>query len=419
MSLIERHITRPLLAALRDAPVVLLHGARQTGKSTLARWVAETRHPAAYFTLDDAAVLSAAARDPDAFVRATTGPIVIDEVQLAPDLFRAIKLDVDRQRTRGRFLLTSSAEVFLLPRLSESLAGRMRILTLWPFSEGELRGVREGFVDRLFETEDLGQLPVPDLPRAELLGRIVAGGYPEVVLQLEPASRAGWFGSYISTILQRDVRQIADIAGLAELPRLLAILAAQSGGLLNMAELSRDAGMAYASTKRYLALLQATHLYQPLTAWAGNVRKRLLKAPKVYLNDTGLLAYLLGIDQENLETPGPHLGTLFEAFVYQELRKQIAWSRGQPSLYYYRTATNREVDFVLQRRNGQLVGIEAKAAVKLKPEDVRGLADLAAATGKRLRAGVVLYQGASIVPFGERLWAVPVSAMFGAMRSAP
>jgi len=161
-----------------------------------------------------------------------------------------------------------------------------------------------------------------------------------------------------------------------------------------------------------MALLQATHLYQPLTAWAGNVRKRLIKAPKVYLNDTGLLAYLLGIDQENLATPGGHVGALLEAFVHQELREQVTWSRTQPALYYYRTGANREVDFVLQRRSGHVVGIEVKAAVKLRAEDMKGLTDLAATTGKRFRAGVVLYQGSTIVPFGDRLWAVPLAAMF-------
>jgi predicted AAA+ superfamily ATPase len=413
MALLERHVTEPILTALRDTPVVLLQGARQTGKSTLARWIAEHRHKAAYYTLDDAALLSAATRDPDAFLRATSGPIVIDEVQLAPDLFRAIKIEVDRRRTPGRFLLTGSANVLLLPKLSESLAGRMQILTLWPFSEDELRKSRADFVDRVFETDDLTALAAPEVPRAKLLARMVTGGYPEVALQLDPDRRAAWFGSYITTILQRDVRQMADIAGLTELPRLLALLAAQSGGLLNMAELARDAAMSQATIKRYLALLQATHLYQPLSAWAGNVRKRLIKASKVYLNDTGLLAYHLGVDQENLEMPGANVGTMLEAFVYQELRKQITWSRAQPSLHYYRTAGNREVDFVLQRRNGQLVGIEVKAAVKLNSDDMKGIAELAAATGRRFRAGVVLYQGSTIVPFGDRLWALPVTSLFG------
>lgn len=210
----------------------------------------------------------------------------------------------------------------------------------------------------------------------------------------------------------RDAGRTA-IAGLTEFPRLLALLAAQSGGLLNMAELSRDAGVSQPTIKRHLALRQATHLYQPVSAGAGNVRKRLIKAPKVYLNDMGLHAYLVGVDAERLAQPGSNLGSLLEAFVCQELRKQITWSRTQPALYYYRTAGNREVDFVLERRNGQLVGIEVKAAVKLHFDDFKGLVDLAEAAGKRLRAGVVLYQGSTIVPFGPKLWAIPLGAPLG------
>ena len=283
---------------------------------------------------------------------------------------------------------------------------------LWPFSEGELRGVREDFVDRVFQAVDLMALPARKVPREKLLRRMVTGGYPEVAIRPVAERRTAWFGSYITTILQRDVRQMADIVGLTEMPRLLAFVAAQSGDLLNMAELSRDAGLSQPTIKRYLALLQATHLYQPLSAWTGNVRKRLVKAPKAYLNDTGLLAYLLEINWERLVEPGAHVGRLLEAFVHQELCKQITWSQTQPSLYYYRTAGNREVDFVLERRNGQLVGIEVKAAVKLNSDDFKGLADLAETTGKRFHAGIVLYRGATIVPFGDKLWAVPVTALF-------
>jgi predicted AAA+ superfamily ATPase len=288
----------------------------------------------------------------------------------------------------------------------------MEILNLWPFSVGELRGVREGFIDRLFERGGIDAAPLPNLSRKEIVNRIVIGGYPEVTQRSDAERRRAWFSSYITTILQRDVRAMADIEGLAVLPRMLSFLAAQSGGLLNAAELSRDAGFSLPTTKRYLTLLQATHLYQPLYAWSGNVRKRLIKAPKVYLNDTGLLSHLLGLSAEQLADPSSNLGRALEAFVCQELRKQITWSRTRPSIYYYRTAAGREVDFVLERRGGGIVGIEVKAAVKLGGDDLKGLADLEETVGKRFLAGVVLYQGNTIVPFGPKRYAVPLSAMF-------
>ncbi len=411
--MIYRHLTDPLLAALADTPVVLLHGARQTGKSTLARWIADERHPAAYYTLDDAAVFAAASHDPDGFLRAISGSVVIDEIQLAPDLLRAIKIEVDRDRTPGRFLLTGSANVLMVPKLAESLAGRMEILTLWPFSLGELLGVRERFPDRVFDEEDLSKLPVLPIGWEDLVQKAVAGGYPEAVRRTDPSRRRAWFASYVTTILHRDVRLLSDIAGLAELPRLLAMLATQCGGLLNMAALARDIGFSQPTVKKYLALLQATHLVHLLPAWAGSRRKRLIKAPRVFLNDTGLLAYLLGIDTRHARGLGTELGRLLEAFVYQELRKQIGWSRCAPRLYYYRTATGLEVDFVLEHSDGRIVGIEVKATATLRSRDLRGLQDLADTAGERFQAGVLLYQGSSIVPYGNRIWALPFGALFG------
>ncbi len=410
--MIKRHLTEPLLAALADTPVVMLGGARQTGKSTLAKWLASKElHPARYLTLDDATVLSAVLRDPEGFVSGLPGRVIIDEVQQAPDLLRAIKLEVDRRRTPGRFLLTGSANVLTLPRLSESLAGRMEILTLWPFSWGELQGVRERFVDRLFEADDPGGWTLPALAPQHVLHRAIVGGYPEVTQRRDPARRRAWFGAYVATILQRDIRALADIAGLAELPRLLTLLAAQCGGLLNMAELSRDVGLSQPTIRRYLTLLEATHLFCPLPAWAGNRRKRLVKSPRVFLNDSGLLACELGIDEQRVELPGADRGRLLEAFVCQELRKQITWSRRQPRLYYYRTVSGREVDFVLEARDGRVVGIEVKAAAAVRAADFRGLEDLADTVGGRLALGVVLYQGGEVVAFGPRLWAVPIGAL--------
>lgn len=412
MTLIQRHVADSLLTALADTPVVLLHGPRQSGKSTLVRYLCQTRHKAAYYTLDDPAVLTAATRDPDGFLHAINGPVALDDVQLAPDLFRAVKLEVDRRRTPGRFLLTGSADIQFLPNLSESLTGRMDVLTLSPFSVGELIESREGLIDALFSRDPLPPLAGRDASRAQLLDYIVRGGYPEAVQRIDPRRRHAWFAAYLTTILQRDVRQMADIAGLTELPRLFALLAAQSGGLLNMAELSRDIGIAQPTIKRYLALLQATHLYQPLPAWAGSSRKRLVKTAKVYLNDTGLLTHLLGTDAEQLSHPSATVGQLIEAFVCQELRKQISWSLSQPSLYYYRTAAGREVDFVLEHRDGRIVGVEVKAAAHVRQDDLSGLDDLADTAGRRFHRGILLYGGDAVVPISRHMFALPISSLW-------
>jgi uncharacterized protein len=410
--MLVRNLTSALLTALQDNPVVLLHGSRQSGKSTLVQALAAQGHPARYLTLDDAAVASAAAQDPGAFLAGLTGPVIIDEVQLAPGLFRAIKLEVDRQRTAGRFLLTGSADVLLVPKLAESLAGRMEILTLWPFSQGELRGVREGFIDALFTAGALPAIGSLAITRQELAEQMVAGGYPEITRRTNAARREAWFGSYITTILQRDVREMTHIEGLTQMPRLLALLAAQAGGLVNVAGLSRDIGMAQPTLNRYLTLLQATHLYQPLAAWTSSTRRRLIRREKVYLNDTGLHAYLRGLDAPRVAAVSPEIGGLLEAFVGQELRKQMGWSRVKPALYFYRTAEGREVDFVLEDRGGRIVGVEVKAATQLHGEDLRGLADLADAVGPRFVRGVVLYLGREAVAFGANVHAVPVDALW-------
>ncbi len=410
--MLTRHLTDRLLRALKSSAVVLLQGARQTGKSTLARWLASHGHSAQYLTLDNATVLATASRDPEAFVAGLDGPVVLDEVQLAPGLFRAIKLAVDQERVAGKFLLTGSANVLLLPKLSESLAGRMEILTLWPFSQGELEGTPEGLVDALFEAETVPQALAAGLSRLDLAHRLATGGYPEMRLRNHAQDRMAWFGSYLSAILQRDVRAMADIEGLTQMPRLMALMAAQAGGLLNVAELSRDIGLAQPTLKRYLTLLQATHLYQPLAAWSGNTRKRLIKREKVYLNDTGLLTYLLGTDAPGLAEPGGPIGPVLESFVCQELRKQITWSRTQPGLFYYRTASGHEVDFVLENRRGQVAGIEVKSSVGLHGGEANGLLHLADSLGKRFVRGLILYQGRTVIPFAKHIHAVPLNYLW-------
>ena len=406
-----RFLQGPLLEALSDRPVVFLNGARQTGKSTLARAIGSKEHPARYLTLDDAGVLAAARADPEGFIQAFGSAVILDEVQRVPELFLALKASVDRDRRPGRFLLTGSADVLFLPKVSESLAGRMEILTLWPLSQGEIEGVRERFLDALFGHA----FPLPALrpiPWKNVIERAASGGYPEVLSQSSAARQRAWFGSYITAILQRDVRDLASIEGLSQMPRLLALLAARVGSLLNFAELSRTSTLPQTTLKRYLSLFEATFLVQLLPAWSGNLGKRLVKSPKVMLNDSGLAAQLLGVDAGRLiEDPGL-LGHLLECFVFSEIRKQSAWSRVRIECFHFRTQTGQEVDFVLEDVAGHIVGIEVKAGVTVTERDFRGLEALAAEAGKRFVRGVILHAGREAVPFGRNLYALPLDALW-------
>lgn len=395
--------------ALADTPVVLLNGARQTGKTTLAQAIAE-KTDAQYFTLDDAATLALACGDPTGFIRNLTGRVVIDEIQKAPDLFPAIKLSVDKDRQPGRFLLTGSANVMTLPRLSESLAGRMEVIPLFPFSAGELAGKREGFLDRLFDGT-LAKVKAP-LAREDIPGRLAQGGYPETTRRQTADRRVAWFASYISTILQRDVRDLARVDALHTLPNLLKLLAARASGLLNLADVSRDAGLPHTTLTRYLALLETVFLVHRLPAWSVNLGKRLVKAPKLHLVDTGLACHLIGADAHRLSEDRPLLGRLLETFVVGELRKQVSWTDPQISIYHFRTANGSEADVVMEKADGTVAAIEVKASATADASDFAALQALRDQLGKRFRAGAVLYLGDQILPFGDKLWLVPVPTLW-------
>lgn len=404
-----RYLRKSLDAALADTRVVLLTGARQTGKSTLAQAYASA-NGATYATFDDPNVL-AAAKDGAGFIRRLGERAVIDEVQRAPWLFSAIKLAVDRDRRPGRFLLTGSANVLLVPDVSDSLAGRMQILQLWPLSQGEIRSRQERFVDALFEGRDWSLLPA-EAQHDDLPGLLVRGGYPEMVGRADPARREAWIASYVRTLIERDVRDLANIEGLVEMPRLIALLAARTGALMNVSEISRAVGIAHTTLKRYLTLLQATYVVTPLPAWSGNLGKRLIKTPKIHFPDSAVAASLARYDAERLTDDRGFLGHLLETFVVAELRKQAGWTTRDVGLYYYRTATGQEVDILLEDRRGRIAGIEVKASATIDSKDFAGLTALAEAAGKRFVGGVLLYAGNDVLPFGKKMYALPVSALW-------
>ncbi len=409
--MVARNLTPAVLAALADTRVVLLHGARQTGKSTLARWLAANSHPARYLTLDDAGVLSAARHDPQGLIQGLEGPTVLDEAQRAPELFSAILAAVDRDVRPGRFLLTSSTDVLLPRQLADSLAGRMEILTLWPLSQGELAGVHENFIDALFSKE-LPACSGRGLDKAAFVAKILTGGYPAAVSRRDPQRRGAWFGSYLTAVLQRDVRDLAHVERLTDLPRLLALVARRSGSPLNFASLARDAALPESTLKRYMALLETAFLVRYLPAWPVHLGKRLAKASKPMLADTGLMAHLMGVQEDRLAAEPMLLEPLLENFVAMELRKQAGWSRTRPELFHFRLATGQGVDMLLEDSAGDVVGLEVRASATVSAADLRGLRALAGAAGARFRRGVVLYLGAEVIPFGSGMYALPVGALW-------
>lgn len=408
--MIERNLERIVERSLGDMPVVLLSGARQTGKTTLVRAIAERRPGTRYVTLDDAATLAAAQADPAGFVEGLGERVVLDEVQKAPELFPAMKLHVDRRRAPGRFLLTGSADVLALPNLSESLAGRMEPRVLWPLSQGEIEGAEEFFVGAMF-AKDPPRPITSGSNKAGIVARALRGGYPDVFRRSE-GRRRDWFDAYVTTILQRDLRDLADIEHLSAVPRILSLLAARAGGLLNTADLSRTSGVPNTTLQRYLALLEHTFLLHLIPAWSSNRSKRLIKTPKVALVDTGLLAHLAGITAERLRREPDLAGPLLESLVAVEIWKQLGWSSVRAQLFHFRTHGGREVDLVLESDDGRVVGIEVKASSKVVSRDLAGLEALRDETGSRFHRGVVLYTGAEPLPFGKGMFAVPISALW-------
>jgi len=410
MKPIERAITPRLLAALDDTPAVMLVGPRQAGKSTLVQGIAAGAHPARYVSLDDLRTLEAALRDPIGFIEGVEEPLVIDEIQRAPELLLPIKAAIDRRRRPGRFILTGSAQVMLLPTVSESLAGRIEVHTLWPFSQAEIEGVTGQAVELLLE-QSARPPEAPATSREELAERITRGGFPEAVAR-KPDRREEWLAAYLTSIVQRDLRDLANIDRLAEVPAVLASLAARVRAPLNMTDLSGSVGIPRTSLDRYLTLLEHVFLVRRLPAWHTNRIKQITKAPKLLIADSALLTHLLRVDQARLVEDHSLLGTFVECFVGMELAKQLSASDMRASQHHLRTARGAEVDFLLEGPAGRLAGIEVKTSATIRSEDFKHLATLRDHLGERFVRGVVLYTGGERLPFGERLEAWPLAMLW-------
>jgi uncharacterized protein len=411
MDTIERAIIPRLLTALGDTPAVMLVGPRQAGKSTLVQGLAAGPHPARYLSLDDLGTLEAARRDPVGLVESPDSPLVIDEIQRAPELLLPIKAAIDRDRRPGRFVLTGSAQVMLLPTVSESLAGRVEVHTLWPFSQAEIEGVAGRIVELLLDGSSR-PADAPATSREDLVGRIVRGGFPEAVAR-EADRREEWLASYLTAIVQRDLRDLANIERLAEVPAVLASLASRVRAPLNKTEVSSSVGIPRTSLDRYLTLLEHVFLVRRLPAWHTSRVKQITKAPKLLLSDSALLTHLLRTDRRRLGDDDSLLGAVLKCFVGMELAKQISAAKTRASLLHMRTAAGAEVDFVVEGADGRVAGVEVKASATVRGEDFKHLALLRDRLGdERFVRGVVLYAGGERLPFGERLEAWPLATLW-------
>lgn len=407
-ALIPRFCADRVRAALEDTPVVMVTGPRQSGKTTLVRTFAD--HNRNYSTLDDDTVLAAARGDPAGFIRGLDRAI-IDEVQRAPEILRAIKQSVDDDRRPGRFLLTGSANVLTLPRVSESLAGRIEIVSLLPLSQSELRGAKPTFLQRAFA----GSIATPShlLVAHDLTSAILTGGYPEMVRRKDAGRRQAWAREYVKAIIQRDVPDIAEVEKLDRMARLLQVLAHHSGQLVNFSQAGGRIALDEKTVSRYVSIVEQMFVLRRVEPWFRNRLKRLVKTPKLHFLDSGLLAALLGITAERIAAERSVIGPLAEAFVFSEILKQTEWRHEALALYHYRDKDQDEVDLIVESGDGALIGIEVKIAASVGSGDFKGLRKLSAACGNDFKLGVVLYDGSKIVPFGERLFAAPLSCLWG------
>lgn len=408
---VQRQIRPQVLELLAVSRAVAILGARQVGKSTLLEDLAQKDYPMEVLTLDDENTRTAATSDPTEFVARLKAPVAIDEAQRAPDLLLAIKQRLDHDNSRGQFLLTGSANILALPTVKDALPGRVDYVNLWPFSAAELTaGGTENFVDRLLH----GAPPeVHDAPlgRGVYAERILRGGYPEAQGR-GPRTLGSFFSSYLSSIIERDLDDVANLRAPEAVERLLNVIAARTGGLVSFQGMGRDLGLDKNTVHSYARALENLFIVQQLKPWHVNLGSRQIKSPKLYVVDSGLLCHLLRANGRRIEGDGTVAGAVFESFVAMELLRLANVSTSESSLYHYRDKLGREVDVVLESASGEIAGVEVKAAATVRSGDLAGLRQLRDKLGERFTCGVVLYTGERTLPFGERLWAVPLSGLW-------
>jgi predicted AAA+ superfamily ATPase len=391
--------------ALSDTRVVIINGARQVGKSTLAERVLHKAPRWQARFLDDPQTRLAAESDPAGFLD-FDGLMLIDEVQRAPALWLAIKNSVDRDPRPGRFILTGSARLLTLASLPDALPGRSETVELWPLSQGEIDGEPDGFVDAVFNTGPGLSARDMQLRRSDYVSRIARGGYPAAFQRDTPRRRDRFFSSYLSDIIVRDIKQVADIERAADMRRLVALLAGRCAAMLNMSKLATELTISEPTVRRYIQILETIYLIQLVPAWSSGATNRVTRAPKLMFTDSGLASYLQA-PRATEQSDG-----LMENFVMAELARQLTWCQTAAALYHYRDRDGHEVDVILEDNSGRIIGLEVKSAQSVRAEDLAGLRYLKQKLGPRMHAGYVLYCGTESLSFGDGLGCLPISSLW-------
>jgi predicted AAA+ superfamily ATPase len=402
-----------VLEALQDTRIVVIQGARQVGKTTMVREVVEERG-GRLLTFDDDLTLTNAKADPIGFLSQNPdGLLAIDEIQRAPEMVLALKYVVDRDTRAGRFLVTGSADLLRLPAAQDSLAGRTERIELHGFSQGELSGHRESFIDRLF-SGDLFASHRSSLTRFDYLERAISGGYPEALARTPGRRRHEWMDSYLAQIVERDAPDISGIRRIPDLPLVLQVLAARNSEELNVADIAKETGIPANSLDRILDLLEILYLIQRIPAWSTNLTKRAVSRPKVSLLDTGLAARLMNVSPAGAgpDAYGELAGHLLEGFVAGELRKQRAWAEESIRIGHFRDRAGAEVDLILETQDGRVAALEIKSTSRPTGKDAKWLAQMRDKLGKRFVGGLILHTGMTAAPFGDRIAAVPMDVLW-------
>lgn len=406
---VARHAERRVRAALEDTRIVAIVGPRQSGKTTLARRIAASdRRP--FITLDDHQFRRFARNDPAGFMRAQPAA-VIDEIQRAPSLILALKQAVDEDPRPGRFLITGSVDLFRGSISPDSLAGRVETIELLPFSQAEIAGTGPPeFLDRAFAA-DFPSLALTG-PTGDLTERVISGGFPEALSRAAPSRRRSWLRAYARSLAERDVSDIASIAKRNDLSRLIGHAAVSAGQLLNLSALGSRIGVDGKTVDRWLALFEHMFLIRRVAAWHRSGLKRLVKAPKLHFLDSGLLAALQRVSAATVARDRQKLGPHLESFVYAEIAKTATLSGDELAISHYRDKDQVEIDFVLERSPGAVVGIEVKAGATVRPRDFKGLKRLREAAADRFSCGIILHDGDRVQKAASRLFAMPVKMLW-------